>query len=185
MDIMESVRSVVSVGLEARAVSGLKVRQPLQSILVIGANKKIDKKYFDIIKDELNIKEIFFEDNLESAKQSNKKEFFDDIENITENDQDNIIVILNKSISDELQKEGDYREFLRQIQIMRKKTGLKVEDRIELKLDLNGNEKDFIEDFKKDLEKTAGVKNINYSKVSDGDLVKINKKEIKIILIEV
>jgi hypothetical protein len=92
---------------------------------------------------------------------------------------------LNKSISDELQKEGDYREFLRQNQIMRNKTGLKVEDRIELKLDLNGNEKSFIEDFKKDLEKTAGVKNINYSKVSDGDLVKINKKEIKIILIEV
>jgi isoleucyl-tRNA synthetase len=182
---MESVRDVVSVGLEARAVSGLKVRQPLQSVLVLGANKKIDQKYSDIIKDELNIKEIFFEEDLKDAKEKKFNEFSDALENISEEEQKNIVVILNKNISEDLQKEGDYREFLRQVQIMRKNSGLKVEDKIELKIDLSDNKNNFIEDFRNDLERTAGVKNINYSEILEGDLVKINKKEIKIILIEV
>ena len=184
IEIMNSIREIVSVGLEARTTAGLKVRQPLHSVLVIGANKKIDQKYADIIKDELNIKEIFFEKNHDYAIKSNHAEFSDDLKSISKTEK-KVSVILNKNISSELKKEGEYREFLRQVQIMRKECGLQVSDTIELKIDLNKNKDSFIEDFKQDLEKTAGVKSINYSEISGGDFIKINNKEIKIVLIEI
>ena len=181
---MEIVRNLVSVGLESRASSGLKVRQPLDSVLVL-TDLEVEEKYFEIIKDELNIKNIIFEKNIEEANKNNLTDFYDDLKNYSSEEKKEIVVFVNKNISQELKKEGDYREFLRQIQIMRKNTGLRVQDFVELKIDLNGNEKDFIEDFRDDLEKTAGVKNINYSEIENQEFVKINKKEIKIILIEI
>lgn len=68
---------------------------------------------------------------------------------------------------------------------MRKNFGLQVQDRIELKIDLNNHDNSFIEKFRSDLEKTAGVKSINYADISGGDFIKVNDKEIKIILIEI
>jgi isoleucyl-tRNA synthetase len=185
IEVMDSVREVVSVGLEARTVQGLKVRQPIQSVLVLGASGKVDQKYFDLIKDELNIKEVFFEKDLESALSKKYNDFSDELDNLTKDSNKKIIVILNKNISKQLQEEGDYREFLRQVQIMRKNAGMKVADKVELKVDLGESEKEFIENFRDDLEKTAGVVNINYSSIADGDITKINKKEIRIVLIEI
>src|SRR5258708_1635304 len=55
---MGSVRQVISLGLEARAKTGIKVRQPLAKItvpaLMLGAAKDL---MLDLIRDELNVKE--------------------------------------------------------------------------------------------------------------------------------
>ncbi|HVP06480.1 MAG TPA: isoleucine--tRNA ligase [Candidatus Acidoferrum sp.] len=60
-EAMETVRSIVSLGRAVRARKNLKVRQPLARLLV-GLPGKHDlerlKEYFEIIEDELNIKEV-------------------------------------------------------------------------------------------------------------------------------
>lgn len=56
LEEMEEVRKVVSVGLELRLKQGIKVRQPLNSVVV---PEKL-KPYTSLIKDELNVKKVLF-----------------------------------------------------------------------------------------------------------------------------
>lgn len=185
-DILENmvlVRELVSLGLEARNVSGFKVRQPLESILVVGVDKKKYIEYSEIILDELNIKNIIWEENLETAKK-NQEYFSKELGEKSEDSKDKILIILDKEISPELQKEGNFREFLRQVQIMRKKAFLQVSDIVELKIDSMNENISFIEQYKEELERVAGVKNINYTEISSEDIMKINEINIKVVLIE-
>ncbi len=65
---MGLVEKIVSLGRAARSRKNLKVRQPLSRIL-IGVPEYIDKQqlqdYFDIVKEELNIKEVAFSPNID------------------------------------------------------------------------------------------------------------------------
>jgi len=62
-ETMNLVQKIISLGRAARARKNLKVRQPLSRIL-IGVPKYVDRQqlesYFNIIRDELNIKEVAF-----------------------------------------------------------------------------------------------------------------------------
>ena len=53
---MNEVRKIVTLGLQIRQKEGIPVRQPLQKLEVVC--DRLADKYFEIIKDELNIKEI-------------------------------------------------------------------------------------------------------------------------------
>jgi isoleucyl-tRNA synthetase len=180
---MSLAREVVSLGLEARVVAGLKVRQPLESVLVSGPKNKIEKldnEYLEIIGDELNVKEVV----VDSGK-IDYSLFEEYSEDRNKEQEDQLRVYLNKNISPELAEEGDFREFLRQVQIMRKNNGLKVADRIELKIDLMDLEnKNFIDNYLDELLDVAGVTKVNYGEINDNDSVKINGKEIKILLLK-
>jgi isoleucyl-tRNA synthetase len=58
---MDSVRAIVSLGRAARSRKNLKVRQPLSRLLVsLPGKKELERlhEYFEIISDELNIKEV-------------------------------------------------------------------------------------------------------------------------------
>ncbi|MCL2255568.1 MAG: isoleucine--tRNA ligase [Firmicutes bacterium] len=59
---MEEVLRCVEAGRSARNLSNMKMRQPLQKVMLHGASAK---EYQDIIKDELNVKEVEFITNLE------------------------------------------------------------------------------------------------------------------------
>jgi isoleucyl-tRNA synthetase len=62
-DEMELVEKVVSLGRSIRYTNRIKVRQPLLDLVIITTDKKKEdylKKNSDIIKDELNIKQICF-----------------------------------------------------------------------------------------------------------------------------
>ena len=96
---MKKVRRVVSLGLEERAKAGIKVRQPLNKLKV--KSEKLKDEYIILIKDEVNVKEVSFEE-----KTANEVE-------------------LDTEITPELKEEGDLREIIRQIQDLRKKEGLK------------------------------------------------------------
>ena len=96
---MAKVREIVASALSERAKAGIKVRQPLQGLQV---KDKISKELLELIKEEINVKEISFGKDLK----------------------------LNTEITPELKKEGTVREVIRQIQEMRKKTGLKPQDKI-------------------------------------------------------
>ncbi len=102
---MKVVRYTVSLGLMKRTESKINVKQPLQSVTI---KKEIDEKYFDLISDELNVKEVKI--NKEQAEE----------------------VLIDLNISDELRKEGDVRKLMRAIQDMRKEKGLTPSDFVKL-----------------------------------------------------
>jgi isoleucyl-tRNA synthetase len=97
---MKKAREICSLALEKRAKAKIKVRQPLQRLTV--NNKQLTEELLDLIKDEVNVKEIVFGKTIE----------------------------LDTKITPELKEEGLVREFIRQIQEIRKKTGLVPKDKI-------------------------------------------------------
>ena len=61
---MDLVRSLISLGRNAREEAKIKVRQPISEIILDGKNKAIINDLTDLIKEELNVKEIVFTDDL-------------------------------------------------------------------------------------------------------------------------
>ena len=61
---MDLVRNLISLGRNAREEAKIKVRQPIKEIILDGKNKNIINDLTDLIKEELNVKEIVFTDDL-------------------------------------------------------------------------------------------------------------------------
>ncbi len=110
---MSRVRELISQGLAQRAESGLKVRQPLQSVNLFGISD-LNHQLKEIIKEELNVKEVHI-----SSKNSPEV-------------QNELRAEVDININDELREEGMSRELIRVIQNARKQAGLEVDDRISL-----------------------------------------------------
>jgi len=132
---MEQVRSIVSFGLEARSKANIKVRQPLQKLSA--STNQLRKEYLEIIKDELNVKEVVIDESLSVGE-----------------------VRLDVEITPELRDEGLAREFMRGIQDLRKTTGLNPEDVVVLHVSTDEAGKTLLEKFKSDISKTVGAKDI-------------------------
>lgn len=131
---METVRKIVTLGFEARQKAGVKVRQPLQELAV----KKYELKdeYTEILKDELNVKQIARIDTIEGE------------------------VELDTEISAELKLEGDFRELMRAIQDMRKQMDLVPSDRIAVTL--SGDGEKLVSPFMDEFKKTVGAEKVDF-----------------------
>jgi isoleucyl-tRNA synthetase len=114
---MDLVRSIVSLGLEARQKIKIPVRQSLAKLEVKNIDFKREqflffkkanktKEYLELIKDELNVKKVVENKNIEGE------------------------VLLDINITPALKAEGEYREFMREHQDKRKKLGLNPEDKM-------------------------------------------------------
>ena len=104
LDEMEIVRRIVELGLAKRDEVGIKVRQPLSELRI--TNYKLQIEYEDLIKDELNVKEI-------NSKKGGGE----------------LAVELNTELTPELKKEGAKREIVRFINALRKQAGMTIRDR--------------------------------------------------------
>lgn len=135
---MKAVRELVTLGLEARQKGNIKVKQPLQSLMV---NKELGGEYLELIKDEVNVKEVLV-----------GKE-----------------IALDTNITEELKREGDFREFLRSVQGMRKDMNLSPNDIVSLFIP--ETQKGLIMGFEDELKKTAGIKQVKF----EGEETKILK----------
>ena len=105
---MEETRSVVSLALAKRMDLKIGVRQALASLKIKIKNEKLkmNGELLDLIKDEVNVKEVIFNENIK-----------DEVE-------------LDTAMTDELKEEGQVREIIRHIQDLRKKAGLTPADRV-------------------------------------------------------
>jgi isoleucyl-tRNA synthetase len=101
---MAAARRFVEQGLAARDAARVRVRQPLRSLAVPG--DPLPEELAAIVRDELNVKALLF-----GAPE----------------------VQLDTEVDEELRAEGLAREVVRQVNDLRKKAGLNVEDRIRLR----------------------------------------------------
>jgi isoleucyl-tRNA synthetase len=103
---MEKVREVVTKSLAERAKVKIKVRQPLAGLKIKDSGFKLEKELLDLIKEEINVKEIVFDSKIKGE------------------------VELDTEITPQLKEEGIIREVIRHIQEMRKEAGFKPKDKI-------------------------------------------------------
>jgi isoleucyl-tRNA synthetase len=134
LEEMQNVRNIVTLGLQARQKQGIAVRQPLAQLRI--TNYELAEEYFEIVKDELNVKEI----------------------TVSKGDEQK--VELDTDLTPELKREGDFRELLRTIQDLRKKQGLIPSDII--LLTLPSSERDTIANFEDELRKTVSAQEIQF-----------------------
>ncbi len=107
---MQRTREIVSLGMQMRQKVGIAVRQPLASLKLKVESSKFKVEYHELIKDELNVKEVIEDDSIPNELE------------------------LDTNITPELKLEGEFRELVRAVQDMRKEKGLMPSDVISLTL---------------------------------------------------
>jgi len=165
LEAMAETRKICSLGLEARQKAGIKVRQPLISLKIKNQKSKIknNKELLELIKDEINVKEIIFDENISPPAGG-------DVE-------------LDMKITPELKAEGDLRELTRAIQDLRKKAGLTPDKKIVLKIHANVAGKKFIENFENEIKKGVNaveIKFVEETRLELAEEIKIDELEFKI-----
>jgi len=173
---METVRSIVSEALRLRAEAGIKVRQPLASLQIRSASRRTkslpasatpkalqageirnQKAFLELIKDEVNVKEVVFGDTL----------------------------YLDTVITPELREEGFVRELVRNIQEMRKDAGLKPRDRVALRFSGEKNTEALLSRWEKILLTGTNAKSVAFGKGKNFLAEKEIKVENYILRIEI
>ncbi len=61
---MDLVRDLISLGRNAREEAKIKVRQPISEVILDGKNKNVIGDLTELIKEELNVKKVTYEDDL-------------------------------------------------------------------------------------------------------------------------
>jgi len=189
---MEIVREVCTLGQSIRVQNSLKVRQPLQEVLVYAVNKvasgeetfvpstngrittgfdvkvntqaAIRNDLVDVIKDELNVKKV----NLIAQKIDEKENYI-----LTENNY--IQVALHTEITPELREEGLYAELKRQIQNLRKTSGMQMGEKAALKLKIEDKElKEIVEKYSEQLKLDTTLSSVELVSELEGSEIRID-----------
>jgi len=161
---MQVARKVVELGLARRAEEGIKVRQPLNELRI--KNYKLSPEYLELIKDELNIKNI-----------------------VCEAGNGDLILEIDATISPELKREGIKREIVRLINNLRKKAGLTINDNI--KIFYQRSDKDILKTFSffaNDIQKDTLARSLEQSLVDDFDIqdeTQINGQKIILAILKI
>jgi isoleucyl-tRNA synthetase len=116
---------VCSLGRAARSQAGIKVRQPLET-LVIGVSSDWEKRAMErlepLVLEELNVKEIHFETVEKVAGL--------DLSGFTAVKEGNNSVAISTQITMELEAEGFAREIVHRVQTLRRNAGYEIADHI-------------------------------------------------------
>jgi isoleucyl-tRNA synthetase len=110
LENMEKLRALVEEGLAIRSTNTIKIRQALATVELKGCD--LPEEYLEILKDELNVKEVKVVDEFSSG------------ENWVASEK----VAMDLEITEELRKEGIGREMVRFINMTRKNARLTVND---------------------------------------------------------
>ncbi len=153
LEEMARVRSIITEGLAFRMQKSdteeqIKVRQPLSKLEYAG--EKLSEDYEKIIAEEVNVKTVVNGEKIS----------------------------LDKTLTEELKKEGFARELIRVIQAARKKAGLNVDDRIKLSVSI---------ELDKEWEELVKAETLTVKMVQDGnygydEIVKVEGENVTISL---
>jgi isoleucyl-tRNA synthetase len=133
---MKEVRILVEDGLAKRAEKAIRIRQPLAAATI---KTDLESEYLEIIKDELNVKNILVNKNLDKTLE------------------------IDTHINEELLEEGNYRDLLREVQDLRKKAGLKPGEKIKLFYNPNYQFSKIIIKFETELKQETAISDIEDS----------------------
>lgn len=137
---MSEIRRLSALALAERAKAGIKVRQPLAKLQIPNAKLQKIAGLADLIKDEVNVKEIIFGKELK----------------------------LDTAISEELREEGLAREIVRNIQEMRRDGEFKPRHRVRLGAAGDPAAEAIIRRWQKFIMAEAGVSDVQYHGKKDG-----------------
>ncbi|MCD4704767.1 class I tRNA ligase family protein [bacterium] len=168
LEDMETARKVVEKSHNLRDQAGIKVRQPLAGIEYRFNEKALNDEFEQIIAEEVNIKTVEF----------NKKLGKDTVK-------------LDTEINLELKKEGDLRELIRNINALRKKAQLTIQDKVDIyytseHYDLLALIKD--ENNTRELKNSVLADHLKQGEVEDCLIekeLKVNEYSVKIALVKV
>jgi isoleucyl-tRNA synthetase len=148
---MSEARTIVTRALELRTRENIKVRQPLQTLEI---KIELDQQYLEIIKDEINVKEVEINKTLETD------------------------VWLDTSLTPELIEEGIARELIRTLQDLRKANNLSPEDTINLTVSCSKDFEKIIESHIALIKQVTRTASIVYSTHVETEPVLINEFKI-------
>jgi isoleucyl-tRNA synthetase len=124
---MASVREIVSEGLAIRAKAGVKVRQPLSRLMVVG--HAIDEKLATMVCEEVNVRSLDFIESISVGEGI-----------VASSEEARVRVALDTRLTPELKREGLAREIIRRGQVLRREAGYALDDRITLVCATGGEE---------------------------------------------
>ncbi len=113
---MSKVRDICSIGLNIRDEKRIKVRQPLSKVYV----PLQDEEMMEIVKGELNVKEVIYSEKKVEA------------EGIESQEAKYVFVSLDTDITEELREEGLLNEIVRGLQVARKESGCQMGEMISI-----------------------------------------------------
>lgn len=149
LEDMQMVRDLISEALELRSRRGIKVRQPLKTL---GVKQSVPAGYEEIIKEEVNVKEIKTDPALGSP------------------------VDLDTEITAELQQEGDIRELVRAVQNLRKKLNLQPSQSAELLVEKGTEPQELLQKAEPELKQIARIEKVTIeSELSSGQTVTLSQ----------
>lgn len=149
---METIRDLSTQALKVRQEKAVKVRQPLNA-LKIKKEMNILDGILDILKDEINVKNVLFDPSIN-----------DEME-------------LDLNLTPELINEGKYRELIRLIQDLRQELGYSPNDLVDLSI-TNISEDDFWKLVNDSIKKDVKINNFSFSKSDAFDIEREIKNEV-------
>ena len=155
---MQKAREVVTWVLDQRQRVGYNVRQPLRNLKIKNQNVKFDTELLDIIKDEINVKEIVFDEKIDGE------------------------LLLDTEITKELKDEGTARGIIRGIQDVRKIENLNPNEKVKLIICASEDIKSIIKSFEKMIQRPTQVEEIIFSGDKQKHAVSLGDDEMSITL---
>ncbi len=159
LEDMGLIRSVVSDVLMIRNKENIKVRQPLGKLTIQDDRLKDRKDLVELIKDEINVKEVVFDKHLAGS------------------------FSLDVVITQDLKREGDMRELVRAVQDLRKQKALHPSDLVNLSIETDEAGKMFVESVINEIKKPTNVVEIKFE-VNEGGVLKIGEMTFKLSLLK-
>jgi isoleucyl-tRNA synthetase len=150
---MDEVRATVTLALAERMAQAIKVRQPLASLKIKNKKSKIkdNQELLNLVKDEVNVKEIIFDDTIENK------------------------IALDTHITPGLKEEGMVRDIIRLVQDWRKEQGLRPEDKIPISISVLPEEQLVLEKNKELLKKEIRATEILFQEPTSDQKISIKK----------
>lgn len=176
LEEMDTTRQIVEVALAVRAQSGIKVRQPLSELSFHLQTKRqpFSSDLLEIIKDEVNVKEVNERDDIRADEEGDK--------NYQRFESGGVVIALNTTITPELKIEGHLRDLVRHVQDARKKAGLVPDDHIILSLSDGEAVNEILAIYREELMKSANIHKIETLTGDSGTEVSVGDIKVRIVI---